>query len=86
MTQDIPLCLQINCLVPLCRPLGVGVEAPRGAFQRDAVPSVALFYWRHPRPVLHLFKSTATAFAHFIALAGGANGDAWRVWRGVVPS
>ena len=50
------------------------------------MPGVALFYGRHAWPVLHFFKSAATAFAHFVALTGGANGDAGRVRRGVVPS
>ncbi len=49
------------------------------------MPSVALFYRRHTRPVLHFFKSAAATFAVRIALAGGADGDAGRVWRGVVP-
>ena len=35
--------------------------------------------------MLHFFKSTATAFAVRISLAGGADGDARRVGRGVVP-
>lgn len=49
------------------------------------MPRVALFNGRHARPELHFFKGAAAAFAQSIALAGGANGDARRVWRGVVP-
>ena len=76
----------IRLCFTLCCPLRIGVEAPRSTFQRDAVPSVTLFYGRHARPVLHFFKSAATAFAHSVALTGGANGDAGRVGRGMVPS
>ena len=35
--------------------------------------------------MLHFFKGASAAFAVRIALAGGADGDAGRVWRGVVP-
>ena len=84
------LCLQINGQVTfklaLCRPLSIGIEAPRRALQRDAVPCVAFFYGCHTWPVLHFCEGPAAAFAHFVALAGGANGDAGRVGCGVIPS
>ena len=50
------------------------------------MPGAALLNGRHAWPVLHFFKGAAAAFAESIALAGGTNGDAGRVWRGVVPS
>ena len=49
------------------------------------MPGVALFYGAHTRPVLHFFKGAAAAFAHLVALTGGADGDAGRVGRGLVP-
>lgn len=50
------------------------------------MPCVALLNGRHARPVLHLFKSAAAAFAKRVTLAGGADSDARCVRRGVVPS
>ena len=50
------------------------------------MPGAALLNGRHAWPVLHFFKGAAAAFAESIALTGGANGDAGRVWRGVVRS
>jgi hypothetical protein len=52
----------------------------------DAVPGFALFYRCHSWPMLHFFKGAAAAFAKSVTLAGGANGDAGGVWRGVVPN
>jgi hypothetical protein len=49
------------------------------------VPSAALLNGRHAWPVLYFFKGAPTPFAESIALAGGANSDARRVRRGVVP-
>jgi hypothetical protein len=70
----------------LCRPLGIGVEAPRCALRGDTVPGAALLNGRHAWPVLHFFKGAAAAFAESVALAGGTDGDARGVWRRLVPS
>ena len=67
------------------RPIGIAAEAPGARVQCDAPPGDAFLRRRHGRPVLHLAESSAATFAQFIALAGRADRDAWRVGGRLVP-
>src|SRR5688500_18120425 len=67
------------------RALGIFVEAPGAAVQRDAAPGLPLFGGRHLGPALHLLEGAPASLAVGIALAGRADGDAGCVRHGVVP-
>ena len=65
--------------------LCISIKTPGTAIECDALPGGALFRWSHLRPKLHFQETAAAAFAGFIALAGGANGNARRIRRAGIP-
>ena len=64
---------------------GVAPKAPGTRLRRDAPPHGTLVRGRQFQPALHFGKTAPAAFAFFVALAGGADGNAGRVGLGVVP-
>src|SRR3569832_1614513 len=64
--------------------LGIAVEAPRVAFDRDAPPRAPLLRGTHLRPVLDFGEGAATTLALRIALARRADRETRQNRRRVV--